>query len=122
MIPYIYIIKYKPGNMYYLGCQYGNNCHPDNLWSTYFTSSKVIQHYVKWTGKDSFEVKVLKTFDFTSYFLQLQEKHGIILTSKDKNKLIKDLVLSCESKYLRRLKAKERSDFFNLTDGTELYT
>jgi hypothetical protein len=43
-------------------CQYIFFIHPDKLWSTYFTSSKVVKSLIEIYGKDSFDVEIRKTF------------------------------------------------------------
>jgi hypothetical protein len=61
-LPYAYIIKFKPTCQYYIGIQWGNNCHPDNLWNNYFTSSKLIHGLIKKYSIHDFEIKIHKTF------------------------------------------------------------
>lgn len=45
--PYTYLIGWTEINKWYYGSEYKNNrkgiAHPDNLWRTYFTSSKLVQ-------------------------------------------------------------------------------
>jgi hypothetical protein len=62
-IPFTYILKFKPTGQYYYGSRYSKYCHPSQLWTTYYTSSKVIRQLVKEHGQDSFEFKVTKIFD-----------------------------------------------------------
>ena len=37
--PYTYLIGWSKLDKWYYGCRYGINCHPDDFWKTYFTSS-----------------------------------------------------------------------------------
>ena len=45
MISYTYLIGWSTSNKWYYGAQYGKCAHPSNLWTTYFTSSKVVAEY-----------------------------------------------------------------------------
>lgn len=56
MKPYFYKIQEKSTGLYYVGCQYGKNSHPNNFWKTYFTSCK----YVLSKDKDSFRIIYIK--------------------------------------------------------------
>lgn len=62
-IPFTYLLKFKPTGQYYYGSRYSKHCHPSQLWTTYYTSSKVIKQLIKEHGVDSFEVKITKIFD-----------------------------------------------------------
>lgn len=62
MIPYTYMIGWSSLNLWYYGRRTAKDCHPNELWKTYFTSSK----YVSKTRKDLGEpdiVQVRKIFD-----------------------------------------------------------
>ena len=59
MIPFTYLIKHIPTNRYYYGSRYGKECHPKDLWTTYFTSSKKVKALIRkslvcWFGGPSF--------------------------------------------------------------------
>lgn len=49
--PYTYLIGWSVHNKWYYGSRYGNNCHPSDLWVTYFTSSKVVKSFRKEFGE-----------------------------------------------------------------------
>ena len=61
-IPFTYLIHFIPENLYYYGVKYSKECHPDDLWTSYFTSSKTIHRLIELYGKEAFEFKVRKTF------------------------------------------------------------
>jgi hypothetical protein len=61
--PFTYLLKFKPTGQFYYGSRYGKNCHPSQLWSTYFTSSKKIKSLIEQYGADSFEYEIRKTFE-----------------------------------------------------------
>jgi len=65
-IPYTYIIKFIPTGQVYYGVSYANSrkiANPVQLWTTYFTSSKIIHGLIKDHGIDAFEFQIRKTFD-----------------------------------------------------------
>ena len=61
-IPYTYKLIFKPSGQYYYGVRWAKNCNPNDLWITYFTSSKHVHKLIKEYGLDSFIIKVTKTF------------------------------------------------------------
>lgn len=62
-IPYTYLLTFKKTGQYYYGCRYANGCHPDDLFKTYFTSSKIVKKLIKIYGVESFDYQIRKTFD-----------------------------------------------------------
>lgn len=62
-IPYTYLIKFKPTNQVYYGVRYAKNCHPNEFWKTYFTSSSIIHKLIEQHGLDSFDIQIRRTFD-----------------------------------------------------------
>jgi hypothetical protein len=95
-IPYTYLVKHKKTGKVYYGSRYSKNCHPDDLWKKYFTSSKDIKFYIKKYGKNSFEYQIRKTFN---NIFKCQE---------------------WEFKVLKRINAVERDDFLNKSNGKGL--
>jgi hypothetical protein len=65
-IPYVYSLSFidpkTNTKRWYIGVQYGKNCNPENLWLSYFTSSKVIKSLLNEYGPKSFKTKIIKTF------------------------------------------------------------
>lgn len=60
--PYTYLIGWSNNNKWYYGVRFAKNCHPQELWKTYFTSSKYVKEYYKQFGEpDTIEVR--KIFD-----------------------------------------------------------
>lgn len=67
--PYTYIIGWTAQNRWYYGvryarkskCLYETGCHPDELWITYFTSSKIVENFISENG-DPDIIQVRKTF------------------------------------------------------------
>ena len=62
MKPYTYLIGWSEQNMFYYGVRYAKNCHPDDLWKTYFTSSKYVKEFREEHG-DPDIIQIRKTFE-----------------------------------------------------------
>lgn len=62
-IYYTYYIFNRITNQHYYGARWADNCHPNDLWSTYFTSSKKVHELLEKYGPDSFDVQIRKLFD-----------------------------------------------------------
>lgn len=64
MTPYFYKIKEISTGRYYVGCQYGKNSNPDNLFKTYFTSNQ----YIKSKPSEEFIIeKIITRSDAREY-------------------------------------------------------
>lgn len=88
-IPFTYILKFKLTNQYYYGVRWARGCSPTDLWNTYFSSSVHIKNLIKKYGRDSFEVRVSKTF------------------------LSKDEAIQHERRFLEKVKASTNGAFIN---------
>ena len=60
-IPYTYLIGWLQYNTYYYGVRYSKNCHPSDLWVTYFTSSELVKDAHKKYGRPDI-IQIRKTF------------------------------------------------------------
>jgi len=60
--PYTYLVKFKLTGQVYYGVRTSKNCHPNDLWVTYFTSSAVVKELIKQHGTDAFEYEVRHIF------------------------------------------------------------
>jgi len=61
--PYTYSLLHKPTGKKYYGARWAVNCHPNDLWQTYFTSSKHVKKLIEEYGKDSFIYTIRKVFN-----------------------------------------------------------
>lgn len=95
-IPFTYLLKHIPTNKYYYGVRFKKNCHPNDLWTKYFTSSKKVKGLIKRYGKKSFIFEIRKIFK----------------TSQE--------AIKWENKVLKRMKVIYRNDFLNLTDNKSI--
>jgi hypothetical protein len=81
MKPYYYVIKHKPSGKLYVGSQYGKNSNPENLLTTYFTSSKLVKELIEKDGVESFEIEYIDcrpdAREYEQKFLmERYKKHG----------------------------------------------
>jgi len=90
--PYTYHIAWTSLDKHYYGVRYAKNCNPIDLWSSYFTSSKLVKQYREQYGEPDI-VEVRKTFE-----------------CPEKARL-------WEYKVLHRLKAVKSDRWLNLTNG-----
>jgi len=95
MTPYTYLIGWKEHNLFYYGVRYAMDCHPSDLWNSYFTSSKYVTEQRKKHG-DPDIIQIRKTF-----------------TSQND-------AMDWESKVLRRMNVVLREDFINKTDNKSI--
>ena len=49
--PYTYLIGWSNHNKWYYGVRYAQNCNPQDLWDTYFTSSKHVKKFREECGE-----------------------------------------------------------------------
>lgn len=63
MVPYTYLVKHKPTGCVYYGVRYSKNCHPDDFFAKYFTSSKRVKSLIKRDGLESFQWEIRQTFN-----------------------------------------------------------
>ena len=60
--PYTYLIGWSNRDRWYYGVRYGQNCHPNDLWKTYFTSSKLVEQERLMFGEPDI-IEVRRVFD-----------------------------------------------------------
>jgi len=91
-IPYTYLIGWSEHNIWYYGVRYAKGCQPSDLWTFYFTSSKLVKSARETYGEPDV-VQIRRTF------------------------LTEDAARNWETKVLRRIKVVVREDFLNQTDN-----
>jgi hypothetical protein len=84
MTPYFYKLKHKKTGKYYIGSQYGKNSNPENLWVTYFTSSKIVNSIILEDGKESFEIVEIKVRQDAREYEQRYLLKAYYLLGKDR--------------------------------------
>lgn len=93
--PYTYLIISKTTKMAYYGSRTANKCNPKDLWSTYFTSSKIIKQLIKTYGKDDFICCIRKIFKNKNDALKWEKKVLQRLAVKSE-KFLNQRVNSCK--------------------------
>lgn len=91
--PFSYHLYHIPTKLHYYGVRYKKGCKIDDLWTIYFTSSKIVKQLVNEYGKESFVYTIRKTF----------------VNGKE--------ALLWEHRVLRRLNAANRDDWINRHNG-----
>jgi hypothetical protein len=95
-MPYTYLIMCIATGQVYYGVRYAKGCHPDDLWSTYFTSSKYVKELITKYGKAAFIYEIRKTFTDAK-------------SARD-----------WEHKVLKRMDVTKRDEFINRTDNKSI--
>ena len=62
MAAYTYRIGWSGHNKHYYGVRYAVNCSPDDLFNSYFTSSKHVKQFFKLNGKPDI-IQIRKVFE-----------------------------------------------------------
>lgn len=99
MLYYTYLIGWSKLNRFYYGCRYSKNCHPDDLWKTYFTSSKHVRRFRKEHGEPDI-IEIRKTFESrrkcleweTKVLIKLDVNNNDLFLNKTTNKAISPIV------------------------------
>jgi hypothetical protein len=61
--PFTYVITHLPSKKRYYGVRYKEGCDPSELWTSYFTSSGVIEELRNHYGDCAFVFEIRRTFD-----------------------------------------------------------
>jgi hypothetical protein len=59
--PYTYLIGWSNKNKFYYGVRWAKDCDPNDLWVSYFTSSKHVHNFINEHGEPDI-IKIRKTF------------------------------------------------------------
>jgi hypothetical protein len=72
-IYYTYVVGWTKLNKFYYGVRFAKNCHPDDLWKKYFTSSKLVKYYRGTCGEPDI-LQIRKTFDSVENAILWEQK------------------------------------------------
>lgn len=92
-IPYTYLIGWSKHNKFYYGRRTAKNCHPDEFWVKYFTSSKHVKQFRKEHGEPDI-IQIRKIFPNNPTACKIWE-----------------------SKFLKRVNAEHNETFLNAKNG-----
>jgi hypothetical protein len=73
MKPYTYLIGWSKLNLFYYGVRFSKNCHPNDLFKTYFTSSLEVKKIIIETGYPDI-IQIRKTFESVEKARQWEHK------------------------------------------------
>lgn len=88
--PFTYLITHIPSGKRYYGVRYRKGCHPSEIGTKYFSSSKIIKKMIAEEGLSNFKFEVRRTFDTA------------------------EAARKWEHKVLTRLKVGKNDDWFNM--------
>lgn len=74
MIAYTYVITNLLTGLRYYGARYAMGCSPDDLWVTYFTSSKVIHSLIKSDGIENWNIEIRRIFNSVEACISWEHK------------------------------------------------
>jgi hypothetical protein len=94
--PFTYLIGWSNLNTWYYGVRYGKSCHPSNLFTTYFTSSKHVKKFILKNGMPDV-VQIRKIFN------------NIVDARKWEDKVIIRMKMTKLKKFLNRCSSKSIS-------------
>jgi len=93
--PYTYLICWSALDIKYYGVRYATGCHPNDLWQTYFTSSRHVLEFVQKHGAPDI-IEIRKTFNNCTQ------------------------ARLWETRVLKRLKVIKRDDYLNKSDNVAI--
>jgi hypothetical protein len=99
-IPYTYRIGWSKTGMNYYGVRYAKDCHPDEFWVTYFTSSEYVERYRTEYGEPNI-IEIRRVFTTETRVTEARE---------------------WEHKVLKRLKVTLREDYLNKSHSKSVDT
>jgi len=71
--PYTYLIGWTKHNMWYYGVRYAKNCHPNDFWKEYFTSSNYVKDFRKFHGEPDI-IEIRKVFEDREDAIRWEQK------------------------------------------------
>lgn len=74
MKPFTYYLFHIPTGKKYYGVRTAKGCHPNELWVTYFSSSKEVKLLREQYGDQSFQYEIRKIFSSPTEALEWEEK------------------------------------------------
>lgn len=98
--PYTYLIGWKDRNVWYYGVRFAKGCHPDDLWTSYFTSSKYVKGFRKKYGEPDV-IEIRKVFGDTES-AQLWE-----------TKVLQRMSVISDNRFLNKAIGKSLQDYEN---------
>lgn len=94
---YTYLIGWSKLDKWYYGVRFAKDCHPGDLWKTYFTSSKYVEEYRQLHGEPDV-IEIRHTFEDSSAAMLWEQrvlrKMNVLHSEKWLNKNISGAIAS----------------------------
>ena len=120
---YVYKVIFLPTNQYYIGYRGSKNATPNDLFTTYFTSSKVISNLIKEHGVDKFAKEILAEFingsDAYNFEQQLLREHDVEANSQMLNKRLTSCALDTFKTHTKKTKEQMSESRKSLWENNE---
>jgi ribosomal protein S24E len=87
MLPFTYLIGWSKLDKFYYGVRYSKTCHPNSLWKTYFTSSKIVKEFREKYGEPDI-IQIRKTFNDPKSARLWEEKFLLKVDAKNNDKFL----------------------------------
>lgn len=129
-MPYTYLIGWSKLNKFYYGARWAKNSSPNDLWVTYFTSSRHVHQFREQFGEPDV-VQIRKTFDdpqkCKDYELKVLTKLNVLNNDRWLNKNINGAFLphgKQSSEHVKKrmsliVEARKRNDTYKHSDETK---
>ena len=99
---YTYLIGWSKHQKFYYGVRFAKNCHPSDLWVTYFTSSKHVKEFSYLNGPPDI-IQIRKIFKDANKAREYEHKVLRRLKVNKKDKFMKKYMEKKKEKCLRKL-------------------
>lgn len=103
-VPFTYLVGWSKQQKFYYGVRHANGCHPDQLWTLYYTSSDRVKYFRKEYGEPDI-IQIRKTFT---------KKEDAV---KWEHKVLKKLNVLKEDKWLNMAVGNENRTFGPLKES-----
>lgn len=105
---YVYKITFLPTNQFYIGYRGSKNATPNDLFNTYFTSSKIIAKLINEHGVDKFSKEILAEFntgiEAYHYEQQLLREYDVESNTQLLNKRLTSCALNAFKSHTKKSK------------------
>lgn len=72
--PFTYMLTHLDTGRRYYGARYSRGCQPSDLWTRYFTSSRIVHQLMKAEGKNAFKTEIRRVFPSVEACLEWELK------------------------------------------------
>jgi len=109
--PYTYLIGWSNCNQWYYGVRYGKNCHPSDLWKTYFTSSKDVKKMIDEVGNPDI-IQIRNVFWTPKHPIKVRNGYVRIM-NKNLLNTADEVARYWEATVLNRMRVHKKEEWIN---------